>query len=109
MLAGLLIATLLIGLYGEGTNNIMVTLYESLIAVALFILTPSSIINKIAKHIPGTVENSDEQQQYARKVRDVTAQRVEQFSHVFEALSNSFSKWMKGEEWRRMRKNSITF
>ncbi|MDR4928755.1 stage II sporulation protein E [Peribacillus simplex] len=90
--AGLLIATLLIGLYGEGTNNIMVTLYESLIAVALFILTPSSIINKIAKHIPGTVENSDEQQQYARKVRDVTAQRVEQFSHVFEALSNSFSQ-----------------
>ncbi|MED3983883.1 stage II sporulation protein E [Peribacillus simplex] len=90
--AGLLIATLLIGLYGEGTSNIMVTLYESLIAVALFILTPSSIINKIAKHIPGTVENSDEQQQYARKVRDVTAQRVEQFSHVFEALSNSFSQ-----------------
>ncbi|WHY56863.1 stage II sporulation protein E [Peribacillus simplex] len=90
--AGLLIATLLIGLYGEGTNNIMVTLYESIIAVALFILTPSSIINKIAKHIPGTVENSDEQQQYARKVRDVTAQRVEQFSHVFEALSNSFSQ-----------------
>ncbi|AMM91266.1 stage II sporulation protein E [Peribacillus simplex] len=89
---GLLIATLLIGLYGEGTNNIMVTLYESLVAVALFILTPSSIINKIAKHIPGTVENSDEQQQYARKVRDVTAQRVEQFSHVFEALSNSFSQ-----------------
>lgn len=90
--SGLLIATLLIGLYGEGTNNIMVTLYESLVAVALFILTPSSIINKIAKHIPGTVENSDEQQQYARKVRDVTAQRVEQFSHVFEALSNSFSQ-----------------
>ncbi|MGE6379369.1 stage II sporulation protein E [Peribacillus muralis] len=90
--SGLLIATLLIGLYGEGSNNIMVTLYESLIAVGLFLLTPSSIINKIAKHIPGTVENSDEQQQYARKVRDVTAQRVEQFSHVFEALSNSFSQ-----------------
>jgi len=90
--AGLMIATLLIGLYGEGTGNIMVTLYESIIAVGLFILTPSSIINKIAKHIPGTVENSDEQQQYARKVRDVTAQRVEQFSHVFEALSNSFSQ-----------------
>ena len=90
--AGLLIATLLIGLYGEGTSNIMITLYESFIAVLLFVLTPSSIINKIAKHIPGTTENSDEQQQYARKVRDVTAQRVEQFSHVFEALSNSFSQ-----------------
>ena len=89
---GLLIATLLIGLYGEGTGNIMITLYESLIAVALFLLTPTSLIHKISKHIPGTTEHMDEQQQYARKVRDVTAQRVEQFSHVFEALSNSFSQ-----------------
>ena len=89
---GLLIATLLIGLYSEGTSNIMITLYESLIAVALFLLTPTSLIQKIAKHIPGTTEQADEQQQYARKIRDVTAQRVEQFSHVFEALSNSFSQ-----------------
>lgn len=89
---GLLIATLLIGLYGEGTSNIMFTLYESLIAVALFLLTPTSLINKIAKHIPGTAEHADEQQQYARKIRDITAQRVEQFSHVFEALSNSFTQ-----------------
>ena len=98
---GLLIATLLIGLYGEGTSNIMITLYESLIAVALFLLTPTSLIQKIAKHIPGTTEHSDEQQQYARKIRDVTAQRVEQFSHVFEALSNSFSQideYVKKEE-----------
>ena len=70
----------------------MITLYESLIAVVLFLLTPTSLIQKIAKHIPGTTENTDEQQQYARKIRDVTAQRVEQFSHVFEALSNSFSQ-----------------
>ena len=69
---GLLIATLLIGLYGEGTNNIMITLYESLIAVVLFLLTPTSLIQKIAKHIPGTTEHADEQQQYARKIRDVT-------------------------------------
>lgn len=89
---GLLIATLLIGLYGDGANNIMITLYESLIAVVLFLLTPTSFIHKIAKHIPGTTEHADEQQQYARKIRDVTAQRVEQFSHVFEALSNSFSQ-----------------
>lgn len=98
---GLLIATLLIGLYGEGTNNIMITLYESLIAVVLFLLTPTSLIYKIAKHIPGTTEHADEQQQYARKIRDVTAQRVEQFSHVFEALSNSFSQideYVKKEE-----------
>jgi stage II sporulation protein E len=98
---GLLIGTLLIGLYGEGSNNIMLTMYESLSSVLLFFLTPASIIGKIARHIPGTSENSIEQQQYMRRMRDVTAQRVTQFSNVFEALSNSFSQideWGKAEE-----------
>lgn len=88
---GLLIATLLIGLYGEGSSNIMITLYESCIAIALFIMTPTTLLSKIAKHIPGTIEYAEEQHHYARRVRDVTADRIKQFSHVFETLSNSFS------------------
>ncbi len=93
---GLIIATLLIGLYGEGSQNISITLYETLIAISLFLLTPASIIERVAKHIPGTAEHANEQQQYVRKVRDVTAQRVNQFSSVFLALSNSFSKMEEG-------------
>ena len=34
-----------------------------------------------------------------RKMRDVTAQRVEQFSNVFQALSNSFSNQNEPNEW----------
>jgi stage II sporulation protein E len=98
---GLLIATVLIGLYGEGSANLFITVYESLGAILLFILTPTSLIGKLAKHIPGTVEYSNEQQIYMRKMRDVTAQRVAQFSNVFEALSNSFSQideWAKDDD-----------
>ncbi|PLR91895.1 stage II sporulation protein E [Bacillus sp. T33-2] len=88
---GLLIATLLIGMYGEGGGTVSKTLLESSAAILLFLLTPSSLTSKIAKYIPGTVEYSAEQQQYMRKMRDVTAQRVAKFSNVFEALSNSFA------------------
>jgi stage II sporulation protein E len=88
---GLLIGTLLIGLYGEGSQQVMTTVYESLAAVILFMLTPSSITEKLAKHIPGTAEHAAEQQHYLRKIRDVTAHRVAQFSNVFAALSNSFA------------------
>lgn len=69
----------------------MPTLYESLIAIGLFLLTPQSITKKVAKYIPGTTEHAQEQQQYARKIRDVTAQKVDQFSSVFHALSESFA------------------
>lgn len=88
---GLIIATLLIGMYGEGGEQLSKTMLESAVAVLLFLITPNSLTSKIAKHIPGTPEYTAEQQQYMRKMRDVTARRVAQFSNVFQALSKSFS------------------
>ena len=52
----------------------------------------------MAKHIPGTPEYTLEQQQYMRKIRDITANRVEQFSSVFQALSNSFSQYDESKD-----------
>ncbi|MFT8320022.1 MAG: stage II sporulation protein E [Bacillus sp. (in: firmicutes)] len=88
---GLYIATLLIGMYGEGGGTLTASIMETTAAVILFMLTPQLLTSRMAKHIPGTTEYSLEQQQYMRKMRDVTAQRVSQFSTVFQALSNSFS------------------
>jgi stage II sporulation protein E len=89
---GLFIATLLIGMYGEGGGSILLTVLETTVAVGLFLLTPNIFISGVAKYIPGTPEYTNEQQKYMRKMRDVTSQRVSQFSKVFQALSKSFSK-----------------
>lgn len=89
---GLFIATLLIGMYGEGGGSILLTVLETSTAVVLFLLTPQSLTSRLAKYIPGTPEYTAEQQKYMRKMRDVTAQRVSQFSNLFHALSKSFSQ-----------------
>ncbi|WP_042354643.1 stage II sporulation protein E [Bacillus rubiinfantis] len=89
---GLLIATLLIGMYGEGNGSLQQMLLESAAAISLFLITPQAFTSKLAKYIPGTPEYTAEQQKYMRKMRDVTAQRVSQFSSVFNALSKSFSQ-----------------
>ncbi|RLQ91678.1 stage II sporulation protein E [Falsibacillus albus] len=90
---GLIIATLLIGMYGESDSSLLKTVYESFAAVFLLYLTPQNLALKLAKYIPGTPEYAQEQQQYMRKIRDVTANRVEQFSSVFQALSKSFTQY----------------
>ncbi|MBY6038513.1 stage II sporulation protein E [Fictibacillus nanhaiensis] len=87
---GLIIGTVLIGLYGEGREAITSTLMESGFAVLLFLLTPKTAISNISKYVPGTREHSLQQQQYLKKIRDVTASRVERFSSLFQALSHSF-------------------
>ncbi|WP_033826388.1 stage II sporulation protein E [Bacillus andreraoultii] len=89
---GLIVATLLLGLYSNQSGSIMTSLYETLLATIIFILTPRLFTSQIAKHIPGTSEHSAEQQAYVRKIRDATARRVEQFSSIFHALATSFQK-----------------
>lgn len=89
---GLVVGTLLIGMYAEPMlAAVYPSLYESLAGIMLLLLTPKKVIQNIARYIPGTNEHSMEQQQYLRKIRDVTAKRVEQFSALFQTLSNSFS------------------
>ncbi|RHW31817.1 stage II sporulation protein E [Neobacillus notoginsengisoli] len=89
---GLMVATLLIGMYGETGTPLQTTMMETAAAILLLVMTPTSLTAKIAKYIPGTPEHTAEQQKYMRKMRDVTAKRVAQFSNVFEALSKSFSQ-----------------
>ncbi|MGG0185995.1 stage II sporulation protein E [Bacillus rhizoplanae] len=88
---GLLIGTSLITLYVDKQASIVTTLLESGVAIALFLLMPKFIIERLSKYMPGTQEHSNDQQQYLRRMRDVTANKINQFANVFEALSNSFS------------------
>ncbi|MNI94746.1 Stage II sporulation protein E [compost metagenome] len=42
--------------------------------------------------MPGTQENLKSHYEYAKRIRDITASRVEQFSEVFRQLSRSFTQ-----------------
>jgi len=87
---GLLVGTLMLGIFG-GVGNLLPTMAESAIAIVLFFLTPASWFRTISRYIPGTEEYSNEQDRYSQKVRNMTAKRVGQFSDVFQALSKSFN------------------
>ncbi|MFB1051047.1 stage II sporulation protein E [Paraliobacillus sp. JSM ZJ581] len=95
---GLLIGTVLLGIHGEGTTLLTPSLLETGFAIGLFMFTPEHWIRTVARYIPGTNEHTKEQQLYVQKVRDATANRMEQFSNVFQALSKSFDMQKKQEQ-----------
>lgn len=86
---GLLVGTFLVGMYG-GVDSIGTTMLESGIAIGLLYLTPVKALKWLSRSVPGTNEYSYEERKYLQKIRNITAQRVGQFSAVFEALSKSF-------------------
>ncbi|KUP04586.1 stage II sporulation protein E [Bacillus coahuilensis p1.1.43] len=96
--SGLMIATLLMAMYGDSSGNILPTLIESGVAALLLFLTPTFLTQNLAKHIPGTAENYQEQHQYLSKIRDVTSSRVAQFGTVFQALAKSFDQLEHGKD-----------
>ncbi|HZG55794.1 stage II sporulation protein E [Paenibacillus sp.] len=89
---GMLLGTSILSLYVGDASHVLQSTYESVAAVALFLLTPKGMIRTIAKYVPGTQEHAKSQQDYVRRVRDITANRVNQFSEVFKQLSKSFGQ-----------------
>lgn len=100
--SGLLLGTLLLGLY-VGNTDLWTTFNESLLAIALFFLTPKTVITGISQYIPGTQEHAGLQQDYMKRLRDVTANKVNQFSQLFEQLSQSFSSGLNQSDAEKRR------
>ena len=89
---GMLLGSTILSVYFTGPSDMMASTWETCVAVLMFLLTPKILISSIARYVPGTVDHSRSQHEYARRVRDLTADRVTQFSQVFKQLSSSFGQ-----------------
>lgn len=89
---GLLMGTSILTVYTGERLQMWTSSVETLVAILLFLLTPKVIITELARFIPGTKEHQKSQQEYARRIRSLTAERVMQFSDLFRQLSKSFTQ-----------------
>lgn len=87
---GFLLGSTILTLYDSGTTMMWASLMESLVAILFFLLTPSGIFRRIAEVVPGTEENQLVHQEYIKRLRNVTATKVEQFQELFRELALSF-------------------
>ena len=87
---GLLLGTSMLSLYEGQAQAAMSSVWASVAAALLLFATPRKWSESIARYVPGTPDYAQNQQDYAKKVRDLTAERVERFSEVFRQLAGSF-------------------
>ncbi|QHW32136.1 stage II sporulation protein E [Paenibacillus rhizovicinus] len=104
---GMLLGASILSIYIGNQADVMNSTWESVIAAALLLLTPKSITRVISKYVPGTQEHVKSQHEYAKRVRDVTAQRVAQFSEVFRQLSRSFGQFGGTTEEKDRREETV--
>lgn len=87
---GLLLGTTVLTLIASDAAGTLASVWTTLAAAALFFLTPRRWLDSLSSYVPGTVHYAQNQREYAKKVRDLTAERVARFSEVFRQLSGSF-------------------
>lgn len=106
---GLLLGSTILAMYVGERQDVAASLAESGLAAMLFLLTPRSIIRLLSRFVPGTHEYAKSQHDYAKRVRDVTAGRVEQFSEVFRQLSASFKPLHEEDNVIRKEEHTVHF
>ncbi|OMF25278.1 stage II sporulation protein E [Paenibacillus sp. FSL H8-0548] len=89
---GMLLGTSILSIYVGNQADVMSSTWESVAAAIMLMLTPRSMIRTISRYVPGTNEHAKSQHEYAKRVREVTADRVSQYSEVFRQLSRSFGQ-----------------
>ncbi|WP_206098710.1 stage II sporulation protein E [Paenibacillus silvae] len=89
---GMLLGSSILSIYLSGPGDVMNSLWETCAAIVLFMLTPKSMLAAISKYVPGTQDHTKSQHEYAKRIRDITAERVNRFSQVFRQLSRSFDQ-----------------
>jgi stage II sporulation protein E len=87
---GFLLGAAILSLYHQENQAMFVSIGETCIAILFFLCTPKSWLHFLARFIPGTPENQTLHQDYVRRLRDVTASKVDDFVHLFHELAQSF-------------------
>ncbi|WP_338553844.1 stage II sporulation protein E [Paenibacillus sp. KS-LC4] len=104
---GMLLGTSILAVYVGGQGDVMASTWESVTAAIMLILTPRVMIRTISRYVPGTNEHAKSQHEYAKRVREVTAERVTQYSEMFRQLSRSFGQ-LNGGAVAMNREDEIT-
>ena len=102
---GLLLGTSVLGLISLDGPEALDSAWAAVAAAALFFLTPRRVTDAISSYVPGTPHYARNQQEYAQKVRDLTAERVARFSEVFRQLSGSFRQFTDAGEKARQKRD----
>lgn len=98
---GMILGTSVLALYDGDAANTMASTWASVAAALMLLFTPRSAAESLSRYVPGTLYYAQNQREYAQKVRDLTAERVERFSEVFRQLSRSFRQITEAGESMR--------
>lgn len=95
---GFILGSSILTVYTGGKETMWISFIETFMAILLFLFTPKALIEEMAKLIPGTKAYKEQEALRLGRSRELTSERVLQFSDLFRQLSNSFAQTSEAPE-----------
>ncbi|MCY0876209.1 MAG: stage II sporulation protein E [Firmicutes bacterium] len=89
---GFVIGTTVLSLYMSSAASAEHSFIETLAALALFWLTPQSMLGRLSRLVPGTQQHWLSQQDHVRRIKHLMTTRIQDVSTVFSQLAVSFQE-----------------
>ncbi|AEG58495.1 stage II sporulation protein E [Desulforamulus ruminis DSM 2154] len=90
---GFLLGNILLSVYVSDYGNLKTVLAETAIATVLFLLVPAVVQEKIKEHLPGSSKEAPVPTPIQEsRLRELTVNRIKDWSSVFSELSRSFEQ-----------------
>lgn len=89
---GFVMGNVVLTLYLNNSAEVLIHLKEIAAAVGVFILIPRKIIEAVAGTFSRNAETTSDKRSYSLRLKELTVEKLNKFSHAFMELSKTFSE-----------------
>ena len=89
---GFVMGNAVLTLYLNGSTEVLIYLKEIVLAVTIFIILPQKALEGILGRFERSVEGGEENRSYSLRIKEMTVEKLNKFSHTFQELAKTFSE-----------------
>jgi stage II sporulation protein E len=89
---GFVMGNTVLTLYMNGSVEVIIYLKEIILAVAIFMIIPQKVLDWVADTFSNEIGGNTDKLSYSTRVKEITVEKLNKFSHAFKELSKTFSE-----------------
>ncbi|MGE4282575.1 MAG: stage II sporulation protein E, partial [Clostridia bacterium] len=88
---GFILANAIMTIYINGSTEVLINIYDILIAVAMLIILPEKVLEYVGDFLNKNTDKLVERKAYSHRMKEITVDRLNSISKSFERLASTFN------------------
>jgi stage II sporulation protein E len=89
---GIIMGNAILTFYTNGSTEVLVYLYEIIIAIVLFMIIPDKITDAVVNKFNSAISARGDKKGYSTRIREITVGRLNKYSKAFSEMARTFDE-----------------